>query len=217
METRYYQAQGINVERLAADLDRSFANQGFQTQHFGNADHMTVQIKKGGDFAALFGLQSALTVVLQRSPEGVNVTIGQQRWVEKAAVGAVGFFIPVLWPLMFMAGAGAIMQASLASQVINTMDLLVHQQYPNAQRGPAPSFMGPFQRSWGAYTPEQQTSQIVCQHCQAVNDPDARFCMQCGKPLSTSTAEQVHCSNCGTEMKPNAAFCTQCGTAVEAA
>jgi hypothetical protein len=55
-----------------------------------------VQMKKGGDFAALVGLQSALTVLLQRSPEGVHVMIGQQRWVEKAAVGAVGFFIPIL-------------------------------------------------------------------------------------------------------------------------
>lgn len=217
METRYYQAQGINIERLAADLDRSFVSQGFQAQHFGNADHMTVQIKKGGDFAGLFGLQPALTLVLQRSPEGANVMIGQQRWVEKAAVGAVGFFIPVLWPLMFTAGAGAIMQASLANQVINTLDMLVHRQYPNAQRSPTSSFMGPFQRPAPGYNPPQQASQIVCQNCQALNDPDAKFCMQCGKPLSTSAAEKVHCSNCGAEMKPDAAFCTQCGTAAEAA
>jgi hypothetical protein len=217
MEIYYYQAQGINIERLAADLDRSFANQGFQTQHFGSADHMTVQMKRGGDFVALLGLQAALTVTLQRSPEGVNVMIGQQRWVEKAAVGAVGFFIPVLWPLMLTAGAGAVMQASLTNQVINTLDMLIHQQYHNAQRSSAPSFMGPFQRPAPASAPSQQPSTVLCQNCQTVNDPDAKFCMQCGKPLSTSTAEKVHCSNCGAEMKPNAAFCTRCGTPVEAA
>lgn len=214
METRYSQAQGINIERLAADLDRSFASQGFQTQHFGNPDYMTVQMKKGGDIAALVGLQSALTVVIQRSPEGVHVMIGQQRWAEKAAVGAVGFFIPILWPLMFTAGAGAVMQASLGNQVVNTLDMLVHQQFPNAQRGPTSSFTAPFQRPSRAYAP---TSALVCQNCQAANEPDDKFCMQCGKPLTGQSAEKVHCANCGAEMKSNAAFCTQCGTAVEAA
>jgi hypothetical protein len=214
METRYYQAQGINMERLAADLDRSFASQGFQTQHFGNADYMTVQMKRGGDLAALVGLQAALTVVMQRSPEGVHVMIGQQRWIEKAAVGAVGFFIPILWPLMFTAGAGALMQAGLGNQVINTLDALVHQQFPNARRGPTSPFMAPFQRPSTAYAP---SSSLVCQNCQAVSEPGDKFCMQCGKPLTGQAAEKVHCANCGAEMKPNAAFCTQCGTAVEAA
>ncbi|HEV2473668.1 MAG TPA: zinc ribbon domain-containing protein [Chthonomonadales bacterium] len=213
METRYYQAQGVNIERLATELDRAYAGQGFQTQHFGNADAMTVQMKKGGDVAALVGLQAALTVVMQRSPEGLHVQIGQQRWVEKAAVGAVGFFIPVLWPLMFTAGVGVVMQASLGSQVVNTLDALVHQQSPTAQRGPAPSFMGPFQRSTPAYAP----APLVCQNCQAVNAPDDKFCMQCGKPLTSPEAEKVHCANCGAEMKANAAFCTKCGTAAEAA
>jgi hypothetical protein len=214
METRYYQAQGVNIERLAADLDRAYAGQGFQTQHFGNADAMTVQMKKGGDLAALVGLQSALTVVMQRSPDGLHVMIGQQRWVEKAAVGEVGFFIPVLWPLMFTAGVGVVIQASLGSQVMNTLDTLVHQQSPNAQRGPTPSFMGPFQRSAPAYAP---TSSLVCQNCQAANEPDDKFCMQCGQPLTAPTAEKGHCANCGAEMKSNAAFCTKCGTAAEAA
>src|SRR5207253_2872084 len=107
---------------------------------------MTVQMKKGGDIAAFVGLQSALTVVIERSPEGLHVMVSQQRWAEKAAVGAVGFFIPILWPLMFTAGAGAVMQASLGNQVVNTLDMLVHKQFPNAQRGPTSSFMALFQR-----------------------------------------------------------------------
>jgi Double zinc ribbon len=214
METRYYQAQGINIERIAADLDRSFASQGFQTQHFGNADYMTMQMKKGGDIAALVGLQSALTVVMQRTPEGLQVMIGQQRWAEKAAVGAVGFIFPILWPLMLTAGAGVVIQASLGNQVVNTLDMLVHQQFPNAQRSPASSFAGPFQRPAPAYTPE---APLVCQNCQAANAPDDKFCMQCGKPLTSQPAEKARCANCGAEMKASAAYCTKCGTAAEAA
>jgi hypothetical protein len=212
METRYSQAQGINIERLANDLDRSFASQGFQTQHFGNADNMTVQMKKGGELAALVGLQSALTVVMQRTPEGLHVMIGQQRWVEKAAVGAAGFFLPFLWPLMFTAGAGAVMQVSLSNQVINTLDMLVHQQFPNAQRGATSPFSGPFQRPSTGYAP---VSPLICQNCQTPNDPADKFCMQCGKPLASQSAEKAHCTNCGAELKPNATYCTSCGTPVE--
>jgi hypothetical protein len=136
--------------------------------------------------------------------------------MEKAAVGAVGFIFPVLWPLMLTAGAGAVMQASLGNQVFNTLDMLVHQQFPNAQRAgtyPAAPFAGPFQRSAPAYAP---VAPLICQNCQAANDPGDKFCMQCGKPLS-QPAEKAHCANCGAEMKPNAAFCTKCGTAAEAA
>ena len=106
MDIRYYNTRDINLERLAADLEREFVAQGFETQHFGSADHMTVQLRKGGELAAIFGLRSAITVVMQRNPEGLHAAIGQQRWADKAAVGAVGFFFPVLWPLMITAGAG---------------------------------------------------------------------------------------------------------------
>jgi hypothetical protein len=48
MDTRFYQAQGIDIQRLATELERTFVMQGYQVQHFGNSEHMTVQMKKGG-------------------------------------------------------------------------------------------------------------------------------------------------------------------------
>src|ERR1700686_432551 len=144
MDIRYYNAEGINIERLAIELERMFANDGYQVQHFGTPDTMTVQMRKGSDVAALVGMRSALTIVMQRSPERLHATIGQQRWAEKAAVGAVGFFLPILWPLMFTAGVGVFMQANLINQVSNGLDILVHRQASNAQRAPEPSFIPGF-------------------------------------------------------------------------
>ena len=207
METRYYQAEGINIERLAVELERMFAAQGYQAQHFGNRDHMTVQVKKGNEIVAIFGLQAALTVVMQQAPGGLQVMIGQQKWLDKAAVGAVGFFIPALWPLMLTAGAGIVQQASLANQVMNGLDMLIHQQFPNAQRGPAASFQ---------QAPTPSAAPLVCASCQTINDPGDKFCMQCGAPLIAKAEEKVHCSNCGAEMKAEAAFCTQCGSSAAA-
>jgi hypothetical protein len=214
MDIRYYNAPGINIERLASELERMFASDGYQAQHFGTSDTMTVQMKKGGDFAALFGMRSALTIVLQRNPEGLQALIGQQRWAEKAAVGAVGFFIPILWPLMFTAGAGVFMQANLINHVSNGLDMLVHQQVPNAQRGPEPSLMPNF-NFWQAPT-ASAPAPLICSNCQTVNEPDDKFCMKCGNPLTPKEEEKVHCANCGALMKASAAYCTKCGTAAAA-
>src|SRR5215469_3076743 len=154
METRFYQAEGLDIERLAKDLEHMFLSHGYQVQHFGTKEQMTVQMKKGGDFAAIVGMQSALTVTMQRSSDGVMAMIGQQRWVDKAVVGAVGFAAaPVLWPLMITAGVGAIQQASLGGQVANALDVLVRQQNPNVHVGPIPPEMMPQYEQPGTYSP----------------------------------------------------------------
>jgi ribosomal protein L40E len=139
MESRFYQAQGINLEKLADDMSNMFLMQGYQAQHFSNRDSVMVQLKKGGELQALLGMQAALTVTMNRTPGGVLAVIGQQQWIDKAAAGAVGMLI--LWPLAFTAGAGAIRQSNLASQVLNTLDSLVRQQISNVQVSLAPDYM----------------------------------------------------------------------------
>ncbi|HEY6541452.1 MAG TPA: hypothetical protein VIZ18_10960, partial [Ktedonobacteraceae bacterium] len=129
MDARFYQSEEIDIEQLASDLENMYRLQGYDAQHAGTRDQMMVQLKKGGDLVALIGLQTALTVIIQRMTGGTAAIIGQQKWLDKAAVGAVGLvFAPVLWPLMLTSGAGAIRQASLGNQVLNTLDGLVHQR-----------------------------------------------------------------------------------------
>ncbi len=62
MANRLYHDPRINIENVATDLEHTFLSQGYQVQHFGNSDHMTVQMRKGGDFATIVGMQTALTV-----------------------------------------------------------------------------------------------------------------------------------------------------------
>ena len=225
METRYYQAQGIDVDRLANELEHMFLMQGYQVQHFGNNDQMTVQIKKGGDFAAIIGMQRALTLTMQRAQGGVLAMIGQQKWADKAAVGVVGML--VLWPLAFTAGAGAIQQAQLGSQVLGSLDMLVRQQIPNVQPGPIPPNMMPQGQQPGApppyqppTSPRQQAApppspprnKQICPNCHAENDEGSIYCMSCGHVLAPKEQQKTLCPMCGAEIKPNATFCTQCGT-----
>jgi hypothetical protein len=139
MDARFYKSDTLNIERLASDLEQFYRGQGYTVQHIGSEDQMMVQLKKGGEFEAIVGMQAALTVTIQRHSGGITVALGQQKWVDKAAVGVVGFAVPVLWPLLFTAGVGAVRQAGLANQVLTVIDGLVHQQQPGVQTGPAPA------------------------------------------------------------------------------
>jgi hypothetical protein len=139
MEARFYNSKNINIEQVAADLVRAYQTMGYQAQNVGNSEQMIVQLKKGSELEAIIGMQAALSVTLQRNSNGIMVAIGQQKWIDKAAVGVASLAIPLLWPLTFTAGFGAIRQANLGNQVLHTVDGLIHQQMPNVQSGPAPT------------------------------------------------------------------------------
>ena len=224
MDARFYNSEEIDIQRLANDLENMYRVQGYEVQQLGNKDQMMVQLKKGSDLVALLGLQAALSVSLQHTAGGTVAMIGQQRWMDKAAVGAVGLIAaPVLWPLMITAGVGAIQQASLGNQVANALDVLARQQNPNVQVGPIPPEMMPQYeqprasqpppwRQWAFWgSPATPPNTVVCPKCQAVNDAGDGYCMRCGQALGP---QKVLCSNCGAEAKPGAAFCTKCGTPV---
>src|SRR2546425_4803904 len=142
MDARFYNSDEIDIERLAADLENIYRAQGYQVQQIGSKDtSIAVQLKKGGDLEKLVGMGVALSVVLQHTTGGVIAMIGQQKWVDKAAagaVGAVGLVVPVLLPLVLTAGVGAIRQASLGNHALNMVDNLVRQQKPGIHVGPIP-------------------------------------------------------------------------------
>src|SRR5258708_30007737 len=120
MNARFYRSDNLNIERLATDLEQFFRGQGYVVQHLGNNDQMMVQLKKGGEFEAIVGMQAALTVTLQRNSGGISIAVGQQKWIDKAAVGAVGIVIaPLLPPLFTAAVAAVIRQAILDQQVMD--------------------------------------------------------------------------------------------------
>src|SRR6266852_3757662 len=222
MDARFYNSDEIDIEQLANNLENIYRAQNYQVQQVGSRDQVMIQLKKGSDFEALIGMQAALSVILQRSGGGVIAMIGQQRWIDKAAVGAVGIIAaPVLWPLMLTAGAGAIRQASLGNQVLNVVDGLVRQQRPEIQVGPIPvQIMPQLQQQYippPAYTPPVVTAlpssapvakQLRCPSCNTPYQPGDTYCSGCGKSLVTL------CPNCKTEVKDDASFCPKCGSSI---
>lgn len=227
MSTRFYQAPGLDIGRIASEFEASFLSQGYQVQHFGNRQQMVVQIRKGGDFEAVLGMQAAVTVTLQPVPGGVITSIGQQQWVDKAAVGAIGMFF-LFWPLMLTAGAGIIRQIGLEGQIISALDgIVLHQrsdvrigdvppQYQDQftqQTPPPPHPNMPPQQHWqGGPVPPQAPAEVPCPYCKGLNEVGDAFCSHCGKSLRQ---QKLHCPNCHAEVKPDAAFCPKCGTSLQ--
>src|SRR5215468_3730266 len=150
MDARFYNSDDIDVERLALDLVNAYQAQGYKAQQIGDQNQMLVQLTKGGDFEAILGMQAALSLSIQRTSGGVLAMIGKQRWIDKAAVGALGIAaFAVLWPLAVTAGVGAFRQASLANQALNMVDGLVRQQRPGIVGGNIPSNLLPrVQQQW---------------------------------------------------------------------
>ena len=232
MDARFYNSEEIDIERLANDLENMYRMQGYEVQQIGNKDQMMVQLKKGGDLVMLIGLQAALSVILQHAAGGTIAMIGQQKWLDKAAVGAVGLVAaPVLWPLMITAGAGAIRQASLGNQILNVVDGMVRQQYPDVRVGPVPVQVAPqIQQQWApppSYTPPVPVyvpstpqyvppvapqpvagSKLSCPTCNTPYEVGDTFCSGCGHSLAP---QKTICPNCKYEIKPGLAFCPKCG------
>ncbi|HEX5418054.1 MAG TPA: zinc ribbon domain-containing protein [Chloroflexota bacterium] len=52
----------------------------------------------------------------------------------------------------------------------------------------------------------QTDGNVVCPGCQS-RVPQAKFCAECGQPLTLTGA----CRGCGTQLAPGAKFCPECG------
>lgn len=136
---------------------------GFQVQQLGSADNRYVQIKKGGIWRTVLGLDRALTVHISNTDNVSKISLGQAKWADKAAVEAVGFL--VFWPLMIPSSYGLYEQHKLPGQIWKTIDdyLSSHQMHNTLN--------------------ERIVEAIHCPHCGVTNASEAQYCSACGSPL----------------------------------
>lgn len=193
-QARYYPGL-FDVNGLSMQLASNLQLRAYQAQWFGAGNQMMVQVRKGGDASKIFGMQAALTVMLTQHPTGLLVTIGQQRWLDKAAVAGIGvvgaaFF---LWPLLIPAAVGAVRQSSLPGEVLGLLDTLVLQQNPMAFPSPVPTFLMPQVQMVYQTPPSSPTviPQQLCPACHQMNNTGATYCQHCGTAMDDSAAAQA--------------------------
>ena len=54
---------------------------------------------------------------------------------------------------------------------------------------------------------EADDNSLPCPSCGTSNEPDSKFCDQCGKAFPG----ELRCRSCGEENEPDARFCNRCG------
>jgi hypothetical protein len=135
METRFYQTQELDLQRIAQALALEYQAHGFEAQQFGTPEQVLVQLKKESTLRAITGFNKALGISLQKVSGGTLVRVGAQDWVDQIAVGAVGL---ALHPLLITAAVGAVTQENVVHDVLNFIDRQIREQQPSVQMGVPP-------------------------------------------------------------------------------
>ena len=65
---------------------------------------------------------------------------------------------------------------------------------------------------WTGDVNVEQKQVALCPHCNAETSASAKFCDNCGKPLTMPVA----CAKCGTESPRGTKFCPECGNTLTA-
>jgi hypothetical protein len=172
-DTRTFHAPDIDLNDLASNLQGWYQSQRFTVQmldvHEGG---ILVQASKSGWRNAV-GMSSALNVVLRQKDSILSVEIGAGKWLDKAAVGVVSWFI--LWPLAVTTAWGAWRQSQLPKQ---TYDFI--QQFITLKS--ASQYVASTQSS----PPQPNTS--------ADSNESFKFCPACGNSVGENDS---FCSKCG--------------------
>jgi len=186
---------GLQPTDLAAALIAAFNQGNLRCQQVGQGDKLMVQIATR-DYAQSGG-KGALSVTIQRNPDGVTVGIGQQEWLGVAASLGQSALVTLMNPW------NIINRLDDIAQDINTLTL--EQQVWEAIEKFAHTVKA-------TKTLSAALSTLTCPYCETANKVGVANCENCGAPLGG--AQPVACPKCGNVMPPKTKFCSNCGTAL---
>lgn len=115
---RRYACTPDDLPRLIGDVRGWLNTQDFDTQQVNtDTDSILLQIKKRGGWRDFVGMSTSLNIVFHPSEDTLTVEIGAGKWIDKAAVGAVGLIL--LPALAIPAGIGAWEQMKMPDRIFD--------------------------------------------------------------------------------------------------
>ena len=115
-QSKSFPCPSARFSELITSTHSWLSSEGFKCQKLQTEDGGTLlQIEKVGGWRKFIGMSTALNIVFHQVENTVNVEMGAGRWIDKATVGAVAYFI--LWPLAVTAGIGAWQQMKMPERV----------------------------------------------------------------------------------------------------
>ena len=190
MDQRTYHGK-IDPDQVVNALIARFNQGSTAAQRLGLGDRAIVQI---GTLDRYRRVENGLTVTITQTADGVNVSVGQQAWLDAAADLAQAGLGALFNPLSLLGKldevARDVSSFGLPQQVWETVEK--------------------YCRSVGAgLGGSAQTTALVCAYCGAANQPGAPTCVGCGAPLGE--VQPVYCPHCGQVAAHGTKFCARCG------
>jgi len=182
----------LNPADLAQSLLAEFNRGNLRAQIVGQTDNLSVQISTRA--GAPSGGQTALTVTLQKAPDGVLIQLGQQEWFGTAA------------------SLGRTTMATLMNpwNLLNRLDDIA-QDVENIQLSERVwQVIDQAARAIGTgYQLSERLSRLTCEYCGTANKVGEAACIACGAPLGK--LQPGTCPSCGFVIEPHEAKCPNCG------
>lgn len=177
---------------IAQSLLAEFNRGNLRAQILGQSDNLAVQIGTQPNVAS--GGRTALTVTIQKAPDGVLIQLGQQEWLGTAA--SLG------WTTMaaLMNPWNLLNRLDDIAQDVENLQLSEHvwQVIDQAARAAGAS-----------HQLSERLSRLACEYCGTANPVGEGSCIACGAPLGKS--QPGTCPNCGFVVKSNEVKCPNCG------
>ena len=170
-----------------AEFDRG----SLQAQAVGQPAKMAVQISTR--MGAQSGGQTALTVTIQDTDDGIMVEIGQQAWLGMAASLGQTAFSAWRNPLSLLGRLDDLAQDIENMQLSDTVWKVIDRAVATAG---------------ASHKLSERLRRVVCEYCQTANPIGEGNCISCGAPLG-----KVHpttCPNCGFAVSQEETVCPNC-------
>lgn len=182
----------IKPNDIAHALMGEFNRGNLQAQIVGHANKLAVQISTR--MGARSGGQTALTVSVRSTEDGVIVEIGQQAWLGVAA------------SLGHTALSALRNPFSLLGRLDDLAQDIEHMQlndkvWDTIER--AASRLG------ASHELSDRLKRIACVYCDTANEVGDASCIACGAPLGD--LHPTSCTNCGFAIRDDETICPNCG------
>lgn len=181
----------IEPADIAQALLGEFNHGNMHAQVVGQSKNMAVQISTRMGSQA--GGQTALTITIQDTEDGIMVEIGQQAWLGVAASLGQTAISALRNPFSLLGRLDDLAQdienMQLSDKVWKVIDRTV--------------------ASVGAsHELSDRLRRVVCEHCQTANPVGEGSCSACGAPLGN--AHPTACPNCGFAIAQTETACPNC-------
>jgi len=185
----------IQPNDIAQALLGEFNRGNLHAQVLGQTRKMAVQISTR--MGAQSGGQTALTITLQATDEGVMVEIGQQAWLGMAASIGHTALSALRNPFALLGRLDDLAQdienMQLSDKVWNAIDQAV-------------------KAAGASYELSERLRRVLCDYCHTANPIGEGSCVACGAPLGT--VQPSTCPNCGFAVSKIETICPNCRKAL---